>query len=154
MGAPVEEPWPHDATIHGWWVEPGAVLAGEYPGATTPDGARAKIGLLVDHGVRTFVDLTQPADGLEPYVDHVEHEAHRRGLDLQHLPFPIPDMGVRPHDGYDEIVAAIRNSTDAGVVYVHCWGGIGRPRPSSAACSSTADSTPTPPSPTSIAVAP
>jgi F-type H+-transporting ATPase subunit a len=25
-------------------------------------------------------------------------------LELQHLPFPIPDMGVRPHDGYDEIV--------------------------------------------------
>ena len=126
VGAPVEEPWPHDAAIHGWWVEPGAVLAGEYPGATTREGARAKIGLLVDHGVRTFVDLTQPADGLEPYVDHVEHEAHRRGLELQHLPFPIPDMGVRPHDGYDEIVDAIRNSTDVGVVYVHCWGGIGR----------------------------
>jgi hypothetical protein len=124
--APVEEPWPHDATIHGWWVEPGAVLAGEYPGATSPEGARAKIGLLVDHGVRTFVDLTQPVDGLEPYVDHVEHEAHRRGLELQHLPFPIPDMGVRPHDGYDEIVDAIRSSRDRGVVYVHCWGGIGR----------------------------
>ena len=96
------------------------------PGGHDREGARAKIGLLVDHGVRTFVDLTQPADGLEPYVDHVEHEAHRRGLELQHLPFPIPDMGVRPHDGYDEIVDAIRNSTDAGVVYVHCWGGIGR----------------------------
>ena len=126
VGAPVEEPWPHDATIHGWWVEPGAVLAGEYPGAKTPEGARAKIGLLVDHGVRTFVDLTQPVDGLEPYVDHVDREAHRRGLELQHLAFPIPDMDVRPHDGYDEIVDAIRSSTDAGVVYVHCWGGIGR----------------------------
>jgi ADP-ribosyl-[dinitrogen reductase] hydrolase len=126
VGAPVEEPWAHDATIHGWWVDPGAVLAGEYPGATTVEGARAKIGLLVDHGVRTFVDLTQPADGLEPYGDHVEHEAHRRGLELQHLAFPIPDMDVRPHDGYDEIVDAIRSSTDAGVVYVHCWGGIGR----------------------------
>ena len=126
VGAPDEEPWPHDPTIHGWWVEPGAVLAGEYPGATTTDAARAKIGLLVDHGVRTFVDLTQPVDGLEPYVDHVAHEAHRRSLDLQHLPFPIPDMGIRPADGYDEIVDAIRDRTDTGVVYVHCWGGIGR----------------------------
>ena len=76
--------------------------------------------------MRTFVDLTQPVDGLEPYVDYVDHEAHRRGLELQHLAFPIPDMDVRPHDGYDEIVDAIRSSTDAGVVYVHCWGGIGR----------------------------
>jgi ADP-ribosylglycohydrolase len=126
VGAPVEEPWPHDPTIHGWWVEPGAVLAGEYPGAQTPDAAQVKVDLLVDHGVRTFVDLTQPVDGLAPYVDHVERAAHRRGLDLHHRPFPIPDMSVRPHDGYDEIVDAIRASTDHGVVYVHCWGGIGR----------------------------
>ena len=48
------------------------------------------------------------------------------GLELRHRPFPIPDMSVRPHDGYDEIVDAIRESADAGVVYVHCWGGIGR----------------------------
>jgi hypothetical protein len=126
VGAPVEEPWPHDPTIHGWWVEPGAVLAGEYPGAKTPDVAQAKVDLLVDHGVRTFIDLTHPADPLLPYVDHVERAAYRRGLELLHLPFPIPDMSVRPHDGYDEIVDAIRRRTDAGVVYVHCWGGIGR----------------------------
>ena len=35
-------------------------------------------------------------------------------------------MGVRPDEGYDEIVNAIRESTERGVVYVHCWGGIGR----------------------------
>ncbi len=126
VGAPVEEPWPHDDTVHGWWAEPGAVLAGEYPGAKTADAAEAKIDLLVDHGVRTFIDLTEPVDGLAPYVDHVERIGAQRGLELRHRPFPIPDMGVRPHDGYDEIVAAIRDSTDAGVVYVHCWGGIGR----------------------------
>ena len=76
--------------------------------------------------MRTFVDLTHPADGLAPYVDHVERIGAERGLDLRHRPFPIPDMGVRRDDGYDEIVDAIRASTDRGVVYVHCWGGIGR----------------------------
>ena len=35
-------------------------------------------------------------------------------------------MSVRSDDGYDEIVDAIRESTACGVVYVHCWGGIGR----------------------------
>jgi protein-tyrosine phosphatase len=76
--------------------------------------------------VRTFIDLTQPVDALVPYADHVERIGARRGLDLHHRPFPIPDMSVRPHDGYDEIVDAIRAGTDRGVVYVHCWGGIGR----------------------------
>ena len=25
--------WPHDETLHAWWVEPGRLLAGEYPGS-------------------------------------------------------------------------------------------------------------------------
>jgi len=123
---PVEEPWPHDRTIHAWWVEPDSVLAGEFPGAKTADAAQAKIDVLVDHGVRTFIDLTDPVDGLTPYDVYVERAAAWRGLDLRHRLFPIPDMSVRPDDGYDEIVDAIRESTDHGVVYVHCWGGIGR----------------------------
>ena len=107
-------------------MEPGALLAGEYPGATTPDVAEARIDLLVDHGVRTFVDLTETVDGLEPYAEHVATIGARRGLDLHHRPFPIPDMGVCSAEGYDEILDAISESTDRGVVYVHCWGGIGR----------------------------
>jgi ADP-ribosylglycohydrolase/predicted protein tyrosine phosphatase len=126
VGAPAAEPWPHDDVVHGWWVEPGAVLAGEYPGATTSTDALKKIDLLVDHGVRTFVDLTEPIDGLEPYQDHVANVAERRDLDLRRLSFPIPDMSVRRHDDYDEIVAAIHDHREHGVVYVHCWGGIGR----------------------------
>ena len=31
--------WPHDATLHAWWVEPDRLLAGEYPGATRPEKA-------------------------------------------------------------------------------------------------------------------
>ena len=126
VGAAANDEWPLDATIHGWWVEPGALLAGEYPGATTPDVAEARIDVLVDHGVRTFIDLTETVDGLEPYAEHVATIGARRGLDLHHRPFPIPDMGVRSAEGYDEILEAIRESTDRGVVYIHCWGGIGR----------------------------
>ena len=25
-------PWPHDETLHAWWVEPGRLLASEYRG--------------------------------------------------------------------------------------------------------------------------
>lgn len=31
-GEPSLERWEHDDAIHAWWVEPGRVLAGEYPG--------------------------------------------------------------------------------------------------------------------------
>ena len=43
-----------------------ALLAGEYPGHPTRRAAE-KIDLLVDAGIRTFVDLTTPADRLDPY---------------------------------------------------------------------------------------
>ena len=32
---PTDHRWPHHEVLHAWWVEPGAVLAGEYPGIAT-----------------------------------------------------------------------------------------------------------------------
>lgn len=50
--------WVHDDSVHGYWVEPGSILAGEYPGALDPDEAAHRVDLLIANGVRTFVDLT------------------------------------------------------------------------------------------------
>jgi hypothetical protein len=52
-------------------VEPGRLLAGEYPGATTPEKAAKKVRLLVDAGVDSIVDLTTPADGLDSYQEEL-----------------------------------------------------------------------------------
>ncbi len=121
-----EEPWPHDEFVHGWWIEPGAVLAGEYPGNVDPDRAAAKVNLLVDHGIRTFVDLTTADDRLEPYEPHVAAAGSGRGLDIRRVSQPIPDMGVIDVDAYDAILATIDAARERGGVYIHCWGGIGR----------------------------
>jgi ADP-ribosyl-[dinitrogen reductase] hydrolase len=125
-GTPTNTPWPHDPFAHGYWVQPGSVLAGEYPGHIAAERARDKVNLLIDHGIRTFVDLTTPDDGLHPYVELVDDAARFRGLDLQRVALPIPDMDVTDTSGYAAIVDTIRASTDRGGVYVHCWGGIGR----------------------------
>lgn len=118
--------WDHDDAIHAWWVEPGRVLAGEYPGdRDDPTRARAKVDLLVDAGVRTFIDLTED-DELAPYVHHVDTAATARRLDLRHLRFPIPDQATVGDARYDDIVDKIRAEAERGVVYVHCWGGVGR----------------------------
>lgn len=50
--------WPHDEIFHAWWVEPGRLLAGEYPGALTRAKAIAKIRMLDEAGVDTIIDLT------------------------------------------------------------------------------------------------
>lgn len=119
-------PWPFEDEIHAYWVEPGAILAGEYPGHPDPARARRKLNLLVDHGVRTFVDLTEVIDGLAPYAEHLDRIAGERGLELVRMPHPIPDMGVLDDNGYSTVIDSIRESTERGAVYVHCWGGIGR----------------------------
>jgi len=118
--------WAHDEFVHAWWVQSGQLLAGEYPGHPSPLRARQKVDLLVDAGVRTFVDLTTPTDRLEPYAPVVAEVTEARRLDVRHVSFSIPDLGVVGDDRYDEVCRAIEGGGRRGVVYVHCWGGVGR----------------------------
>jgi ADP-ribosylglycohydrolase len=126
LGESPAGPWPHDDYLHAWWVEPGRILAGEYPGDRKPAVAAARINLLVDAGIRTFVDLTTPEDRLEPYAAVVADAAANRGLDLRHCNVGIPDFSVTDDATYDELLDIIRRESGRGGVFVHCWGGIGR----------------------------
>jgi hypothetical protein len=49
---------------------------------------------VVDAGIRTLVDLTTPADGLDPYQPLVGEVAAARQVDVRHVSFPIPDLDV------------------------------------------------------------
>lgn len=119
------ERWRNDEPVHAWWVQPGAVLAGEYPTNTTGDAH--KLELLLDAGIRTFVDLTTPEDHLLPYRDQLEVMAGRRGLDLRHESRPIPDQSTTAMEDYVAIVDLVRSEVAAGrPTYIHCWGGVGR----------------------------
>ena len=119
--------WDHDELFHAWWVDDGRILAGEYPGA--PSGgekkAAAKANLLLDAGVRTVIDLTEP-DELDPYEETLLDEAARRGIEVVRISHPIPDNHVIDRDGYDDILASIDAGLERGAVFVHCWGGMGR----------------------------
>lgn len=123
-GGSRSDQWPHDRFLHAWWAPP--VLAGEYPGHPDPEQAARRLDLLLDAGIRTMVDLTAPADGLVPYDDVLRSVAATRNIEVRHLRFPIPDFGVIDRAGYDNILRAVREQASAGLVYVHCWGGIGR----------------------------
>jgi protein-tyrosine phosphatase len=117
--------WPHDDVAHAWWVTPGAVLAGEYP--TNEASMPLKLELLIDAGIRTFVDLTTPEDHLHPYASMIPHLAAERDVEVTRASFPIPDLSVIDVEGYTPIVDFMAAEVDADrPVYVHCWGGIGR----------------------------
>lgn len=95
-------------------------LAGPYPGSLDAADALRRLRAFSDHGVTVFVDLTHPADPLEPYERWLASGTRR-------IAHPIVDMGTTtvPHMAriLDDVDAAIETG---GSVYVHCWGGLGR----------------------------
>jgi hypothetical protein len=109
-------------------IEAGVLFAGEYPGDSNPEIARARILSLVEMGVRTFIDLTSPNDPLVRYEGMLLEVEQETGIPLRRISGPILDMDVPDSDETMlSIMAAIRASIEAGpAVYIHCWGGIGR----------------------------
>ena len=103
-----------------YWVLPGRFLAGEYPGAGNPAAARTKIAAFVRAGVTAFIDLTEDRE-LAPYAPLLP-----AGVEYRRL--PIRDLSVPDTQGHmSDILNAIDDALARGrVVYVHCWGGIGR----------------------------
>lgn len=103
-----------------YWVQPGQLLAGEYPGSPDDDEMAERLARLVTAGVDTFLDLTEPGER-EEYAGGLP-----AGIEYQRL--PIEDHGL-PHsaDHMAEIVAVLGRALAAGrKPYVHCRAGIGR----------------------------
>ena len=102
-------------------------MAGEYPGAPTEDEARVKLAGLLDIGIRSFIDLTETPDPLEPYENLLNEVASSKGVDVVYKRIPIRDMSIPTKGRMLEILGRIESELAAGrPVYFHCWGGIGR----------------------------
>jgi protein-tyrosine phosphatase len=99
-------------------------LAGEYPRNLDESSSQEKLGSLIKTaGVSAFIDLTEEHEGLEPYaylLDKFEGVSHQR--------FPIRDMSIPvTKEMTSGILDAIDNHIQGQrLVYLHCWGGIGR----------------------------
>jgi len=110
-----------------YWLVPGRLLAGEYPGARTDEEARRKLGAFLDAGIDFFLDLTEEDEGLAPYAPLLLEEAGARGRAVTYKRLAIPDLGAPTAARMHEIQQAITRAFDEGhTVYVHCWSGVGR----------------------------
>jgi hypothetical protein len=115
------------AIADSYWVTPGRLLVGEYPGSRWEGEAAEKLRWLLGLGITLFVDLTQESEGLKPYEPVLRQEASRMGVAARRLPRPMRDLSVLSVPEMRETLDAIDAALVAGeVVYVHCWGGIGR----------------------------
>lgn len=110
-----------------YWLKPGKLLAGEYPGNPDLKVARRRIDAHLDAGVTFFLDLTAEHE-LVPYDEILVEAAADRNLDVEYRRLPIRDADVPHSPAYmRQILDTIDQAIAAGhTVYLHCWGGIGR----------------------------
>jgi ADP-ribosyl-[dinitrogen reductase] hydrolase len=112
--------WMQKPIGEAYWVIPGRLLAGKYPGGDDVGEIDGVLSSLLAADFDTFFDLTMPGE-LPPYEGylptHVRYHRH-----------PIPDHGV-PTDVAQmvQVQADLADALRRGRrVYLHCRAGIGR----------------------------
>ena len=109
-----------------YWVEPGRLLAGEYPGRYEVEQTRKRIDALIEAGFNTFIDLTKP-DEISPYRNILFEQSQAYDVKVKYQRFPIGDFGLPTPEMMISILDTIDVELKAGrKIYLHCWGGIGR----------------------------
>ena len=116
-----------------YWVVPGKLMAGCYPGALDKFETHQKLKRLLDHGIRHVVNLMEPdehdhsCDFFEPYEPVMKSIAEESAIDVSFNRFSIPDLSIPSVQKMVEILDHIdQKIIDRKPVYVHCRGGIGR----------------------------
>jgi hypothetical protein len=116
-----------------FWVDPGRLLAGPWPGDRDAAGTELRLRRLLDCGIRTLVDLTEPdeldlrAGRFPSYPPILERLAETRGLEVAHQRFAIEDADTPQPGQLDRILGVLAGSlAHERPAYVHCWGGRGR----------------------------
>ena len=109
-----------------YWVEPGRLLAGEYPGRYTSESTRQRIDALLEAGFDTIIDLTRPNETV-PYFRILLDESKVYDAHVERHNFPIGDFGLPTPEVMMSILDTIDTALQNGKkIYLHCWGGIGR----------------------------
>ena len=116
-----------------YWVEPGRVLAGCYPGDKDQHVAENKLKGLIEAGVSRVINLME-ADEVDhrgqsfaPYEGRLHEVAQQLARKVECHRFAIVDQSVPTVAGMVEILDFLDEAVGRReAVYVHCWGGRGR----------------------------
>ncbi len=108
------------------WLVPGRLLAGCSPALGAPDDTPRRLRALLQAGIDTFFNLTQPDEHID-YLSVLNAEAQRLAIPaaVQRFPLTADDLDIlctlqRLLDALDDALHRQRR------VYLHCWSGFGR----------------------------
>ena len=110
---------PDRPMIETYWVIPGRLLAGPYPGARYEAAAQQRIRRFLDAGITLFLDLTEEGEAA-PYAQWLGGAARHRRMPIPDFGVPLPEQMARTLDLIDMAIKT------PGAIYVHCLGGLGR----------------------------
>ncbi len=118
---------------HFYWVVPGKLAAGCYPGAPEPVVAKLKLTVLIEAGIRHVINLMEQGEtdhGGRPFVPYenlMTDLAADQNAAITFDRFSIRDCDIPTGINMNRILNQIDASIQARKpVYVHCWGGRGR----------------------------
>ncbi len=116
-----------------YWVIPGKLYAGAYPGDPDDSIMETKIASLLDCGICRVVNLMEASEidhngrYFLNYSEKLQELASKREINASMTRFPIKDVSIPSCSLMKEILDHIdRNITEGLPTYIHCWGGKGR----------------------------
>lgn len=128
-----DKPSPPVPFPRSYWVVPGKLLAGYYPGDLDTVKMEEKLKRLLWAGIKYVINLMEENErnrDLDPfpsYENAIMRYAKRAGTNITCVRRPIKDLTAPTPEHMrnilDEIDTAIFQNKP---VYVHCWGGKGR----------------------------
>jgi hypothetical protein len=123
-----EAPYPRS-----YWVVPGKLLAGCFPGDKDVVKTEQKLRALLNSGIRCIINLMEEHEldhSGQPFRSYelmLKDYASEYGVEVTWVRLPIRDLGV-PTPAF---MRTILDTIDLAImeerpVYVNCWGGKGR----------------------------
>ncbi len=126
----------HTSTLpfaRSYWVVPGRLLGGFYPGDRDPTVSSDKVEALMDCGVSHIINLMEPNERdhagrlFDPYHQSFLRLAIKRRQKVCLMNRSMRDLSVPTEEHMRATLDVIDSAMAAGgCVYVHCWGGRGR----------------------------
>lgn len=126
------------AIKNSYWVVPGGIMAGPFPGSYEDFNAKLRLRSLFDEGIRAFINLQEEGEMAVSDKGYNENYADifRIFLKNSNEPeivgglvrrFSIPDKTVPSVELMKKILNEIDDLHSKNIpVYIHCWGGLGR----------------------------
>ena len=128
----------HNATPYegSYWVVPGVLLAGSYPGGPDLPSTQKRLQGLLDAGVHSVINLMAEEEVLEhapgehyvPYEDVLEKMGEKNGVVVEIARYAIEDGNTLTEQEMELILDAIDAEIDGrdSPTLVHCSDGNGR----------------------------